>query len=160
MIERIEKERDTKANEVIWSNFQDDLAKFAPKTTREQVLIRADYYSMYLAGFNFCYKLMKGAITWTPGEKLDDLNKRVLLAAYEHTGRNKTKTAKMLGLSIRHVREKIADGGNVKYLSDTDKAMIKVMLKRGYPVTTIAKLMLCAPSTVYRVRWKNDDRRY
>jgi hypothetical protein len=47
-------------------------------------------------------------ITWQPGLRLDELEKLVILKAYSHYGRNKTKTAEGLGIAIRTIDAKFA----------------------------------------------------
>ena len=43
-------------------------------------------------------------VTWKPGDKLWPHVMRVVDAAYEYCGRNKTHTADLLGVSLRQVR--------------------------------------------------------
>jgi two-component system, response regulator FlrC len=46
---------------------------------------------------------------WTPGRTLNDIEKRVILEALEYHHGNRTHTARALGISIRTLRNKIAD---------------------------------------------------
>jgi two-component system response regulator FlrC len=46
---------------------------------------------------------------WTPGKTLDDIERTVILEALEYHQGNRTHTAKALGISIRTLRNKIAD---------------------------------------------------
>ena len=46
---------------------------------------------------------------WTPGTTLDDIERNVILAALTHHSGNRTHTAKALGISIRTLRNKLAD---------------------------------------------------
>lgn len=51
----------------------------------------------------------KGDKSWTPGQTLDDIERSVILAALEYHQGNRTHTAKALGISIRTLRNKLAD---------------------------------------------------
>lgn len=51
-------------------------------------------------------KLSKG---WLPGDTLDDVERSVILVALKHHQGNRTHTARSLGISIRTLRNKIAD---------------------------------------------------
>lgn len=44
---------------------------------------------------------MNGQILWSPGVKLEDIERQVILKAYSHFAKNKTATAIALGISIR-----------------------------------------------------------
>jgi two-component system response regulator FlrC len=46
---------------------------------------------------------------WAPGRTLDDIERNVILEALEYHHGNRTHTAKALGISIRTLRNKIAD---------------------------------------------------
>jgi len=46
---------------------------------------------------------------WIPGKTLDDIERRVILDALQYHQGNRTHTAKALGISIRTLRNKIAD---------------------------------------------------
>jgi two-component system response regulator FlrC len=46
---------------------------------------------------------------WAPGRTLDDIERNVILEALEYHQGNRTHTAKALGISIRTLRNKIAD---------------------------------------------------
>lgn len=46
-------------------------------------------------------------ITWTPGIKLAEIEKEIILKAYKFCSDNKTTTARMLGLDIKTLRAKI-----------------------------------------------------
>lgn len=47
--------------------------------------------------------------SWTPGRTLDQIEKTVILEALKHHNGNRTHTAKALGISIRTLRNKLAD---------------------------------------------------
>jgi transcriptional regulator with PAS, ATPase and Fis domain len=47
--------------------------------------------------------------SWAPGQTLDDIERSVILAALKHHGGNRTHTAKALAISIRTLRNKLAD---------------------------------------------------
>jgi two-component system response regulator FlrC len=47
--------------------------------------------------------------TWSPGRTLDDIERGVIIAALEYHKGNRTHTAKALGISIRTLRNKLAD---------------------------------------------------
>lgn len=47
--------------------------------------------------------------TWTPGKTLEDIEKDVIIEALKHHQGNRTHTAKALGISIRTLRNKLAD---------------------------------------------------
>jgi transcriptional regulator with PAS, ATPase and Fis domain len=46
---------------------------------------------------------------WVPGRTLDDIERNVILEALQYHQGNRTHTAKALGISIRTLRNKIAD---------------------------------------------------
>jgi DNA-binding NtrC family response regulator len=46
---------------------------------------------------------------WTPGRTLDQIEKNVILDALKYHQGNRTHTAKSLGISIRTLRNKLAD---------------------------------------------------
>ena len=46
---------------------------------------------------------------WVPGRTLDDIEKRVILEALSYHNGNRTHTARSLGISIRTLRNKLAD---------------------------------------------------
>ncbi len=46
-------------------------------------------------------------INWSPGVSLDQVEKQVVLKAYDHYRRNKTTTANSLGISIRTLDSKL-----------------------------------------------------
>jgi DNA-binding NtrC family response regulator len=46
---------------------------------------------------------------WTPGQTLNDIERNVILEALKHHHGNRTHTAKALGISIRTLRNKLAD---------------------------------------------------
>ena len=46
---------------------------------------------------------------WTPGRTLDDIERSVILEALRYHGGNRTHTARALGISIRTLRNKLAD---------------------------------------------------
>ncbi len=46
---------------------------------------------------------------WVPGRTLDDIEKRVILEALSYHNGNRTHTARALGISIRTLRNKLAD---------------------------------------------------
>jgi transcriptional regulator with PAS, ATPase and Fis domain len=46
---------------------------------------------------------------WTPGQTLNDIERNVILEALKYHGGNRTHTAKALGISIRTLRNKLAD---------------------------------------------------
>jgi len=46
---------------------------------------------------------------WNPGQTLDDIEKNVILQALQYHSGNRTHTAKALGISIRTLRNKLAD---------------------------------------------------
>ena len=46
---------------------------------------------------------------WTPGRTLDDIEREVILKALQYHSGNRTHTAKALGISIRTLRNKLAD---------------------------------------------------
>lgn len=48
-------------------------------------------------------------INWTPGKTLDDVERHVILEALEYHNGNRTHTARALGISIRTLRNKLAD---------------------------------------------------
>lgn len=50
-----------------------------------------------------------GQNTWTPGSTLEEIERRVILQALQFHNGNRTHTAKALGISIRTLRNKIAD---------------------------------------------------
>jgi transcriptional regulator with PAS, ATPase and Fis domain len=45
---------------------------------------------------------------WSPGMKLDDVEKETILAAYQYYHQNKTQTAASLGIAIRTLDYKLA----------------------------------------------------
>lgn len=45
---------------------------------------------------------------WIPGQKLDQIEKEVILDAYKYCNYNKTKTAAALGIAIRTLDNKLA----------------------------------------------------
>jgi two-component system response regulator FlrC len=47
--------------------------------------------------------------TWKPGRTLDEIERNVILEALRHFGGNRTHTAKALGISIRTLRNKLAE---------------------------------------------------
>jgi two-component system response regulator FlrC len=47
--------------------------------------------------------------SWIPGQTLDDIERNVILSALEYHQGNRTHTAKALGISIRTLRNKLAD---------------------------------------------------
>ena len=51
----------------------------------------------------------KAEMSWTPGRTLDDIERNVILEALQYHHGNRTHTAKALGISIRTLRNKIAD---------------------------------------------------
>ena len=50
-----------------------------------------------------------GDKSWTPGQTLDDIERSVIVEALQYHQGNRTHTAKALGISIRTLRNKIAD---------------------------------------------------
>ena len=46
---------------------------------------------------------------WAPGRTLDDIEKSVILEALQYHRGNRTHTARALGISIRTLRNKLAD---------------------------------------------------
>lgn len=46
---------------------------------------------------------------WKPGRTLDEIERNVILEALKHFGGNRTHTAKALGISIRTLRNKLAE---------------------------------------------------
>ena len=46
---------------------------------------------------------------WKPGKTLDEIERNVILEALKHFGGNRTHTAKALGISIRTLRNKLAE---------------------------------------------------
>ncbi len=48
-------------------------------------------------------------LDWAPGKTLDDVERRVILEALQYHQGNRTHTARALGISIRTLRNKIAD---------------------------------------------------
>jgi transcriptional regulator with PAS, ATPase and Fis domain len=48
-------------------------------------------------------------VNWTPGQTLDDIERFVILEALDFHNGNRTHTAKALGISIRTLRNKLAD---------------------------------------------------
>lgn len=50
---------------------------------------------------------MERSVHWSPGMKLDDLEKRAILSAYSYYRENKTATANSLGISIRTLDNKL-----------------------------------------------------
>ena len=53
--------------------------------------------------------LAAGAKSWEPGRTLDDIEKSVILEALQYHKGNRTHTARALGISIRTLRNKLAD---------------------------------------------------
>jgi transcriptional regulator with PAS, ATPase and Fis domain len=53
--------------------------------------------------------LAQGSKSWEPGRTLDDIEKTVILEALQYHRGNRTHTAKALGISIRTLRNKLAD---------------------------------------------------
>lgn len=51
---------------------------------------------------------------WQPGQKLEDVEKEVILKAYRFFDNNKTKTASALGIAIRTLDNKLAKYSAVK----------------------------------------------
>jgi two-component system, response regulator FlrC len=51
----------------------------------------------------------QGSKSWEPGRTLDDIEKSVILQALQYHRGNRTHTAKALGISIRTLRNKLAD---------------------------------------------------
>ena len=51
----------------------------------------------------------QGKGSWVPGTTLDDIEKSVILEALQYHSVNRTHTAKSLGISIRTLRNKLAD---------------------------------------------------
>jgi two-component system response regulator HydG len=51
----------------------------------------------------------QGKKGWEPGRTLDDIEKSVILEALQYHRGNRTHTAKALGISIRTLRNKLAD---------------------------------------------------
>lgn len=51
----------------------------------------------------------KSEKNWVPGRTLDDIEKNVIIEALQYHNGNRTHTAKALGISIRTLRNKIAD---------------------------------------------------
>jgi DNA-binding NtrC family response regulator len=49
------------------------------------------------------------ANSWSPGRTLDDIERNVILEALNYHQGNRTHTAKALGISIRTLRNKLAD---------------------------------------------------
>ena len=47
--------------------------------------------------------------SWAPGRTLDDIERNVILEALTYHQGNRTHTAKALGISIRTLRNKLAD---------------------------------------------------
>ena len=52
MDKEMEKVRDELVDKIIWERWQDDLAKFNPTASRDEVLSKLDYRSMVKAGWN------------------------------------------------------------------------------------------------------------
>lgn len=50
---------------------------------------------------------MNGIIVWTPGISLENIEKQVILKAYDHYRSNKTATAGALGISVRTLDSKL-----------------------------------------------------
>ncbi len=50
-----------------------------------------------------------GAPVWRPGRTLDEIERNVILEALKHYSGNRTHTAKALGISIRTLRNKLAE---------------------------------------------------
>jgi len=48
-------------------------------------------------------------VSWMPGRTLDDIERTVILEALQHHSGNRTHTARALGISIRTLRNKLAD---------------------------------------------------
>jgi len=46
---------------------------------------------------------------WKPGKTLDEIERNVILEALKHFDSNRTHTAKALGISIRTLRNKLAE---------------------------------------------------
>ncbi len=51
---------------------------------------------------------MNGHISWSPGVKLEDIERQVILKAYAHFQKNKTATAIALGIAVRTLDSKLA----------------------------------------------------
>ena len=63
------------------------------------------------AGFVDPLAVVAGSVerNWAPGRTLDDIERNVILEALEYHQGNRTHTARALGISIRTLRNKLAD---------------------------------------------------
>ena len=59
--------------------------------------------------------------SWIPGRTLDDIERNVILEALNYHQGNRTHTAKALGISIRTLRNKLADYRRIGIKSDLKK---------------------------------------
>ncbi len=86
---------------------------------------------------------MNGQIVWSPGVKLDDIEKQVILKAYSHFGKNKTATANALGIAIRTLDNKLEryelDVKEQEQRSGRDKATREAQLARHRGIPSAAQ---------------------
>ncbi|MDR3606750.1 MAG: sigma-54 dependent transcriptional regulator [Oligoflexia bacterium] len=65
--------------------------------------------ALSLADFGQAGAGLNGGAPWAPGQTLNDIEQKVILGALEYHKGNRTHTARALGISIRTLRNKLAD---------------------------------------------------
>lgn len=74
-------------------------------------------------------------ITWQPGVTLDEIEKKIILAALRHYSGNKTKTADALNIAIRTLDYKLDryknKGDKNEKKDDVDSQETETILPRG-----------------------------
>lgn len=78
---------------------------------------------------------MDNFIIWSPGTRLDDIERQVILKAFGYYNKNKTATANALGIAIRTLDVKLekygADDAAVKAADEQRKANREFQLARA-----------------------------
>jgi hypothetical protein len=78
---------------------------------------------------------MSGIITWTPGMKLEDIERQVIQTAYAFYGKNKTATSNALGIAIRTLDAKLekyeSDDAAIRTRQDADRQRERDFLLRS-----------------------------
>lgn len=77
---------------------------------------------------------MTESINWSPGVKLEDIEKEVILRAFRHFRSNKVATCNALGIAVRTLDNKLekyeADGKRAKEQTERERAERTAFLER------------------------------
>jgi transcriptional regulator with PAS, ATPase and Fis domain len=79
-------------------------------TSKENLVSAKDIFIQRAQGtLNLSPESTEKKDNWAPGQTLDDIERSVIIAALQYHSGNRTHTAKALGISIRTLRNKLAD---------------------------------------------------